>query len=125
MTGRSKGTLAPAVLEEDKLGAEIAEEGVVVLHDDKALKLEQSFSAATLSAARTRTSLLSPPGSKGKDSLVGSETASESVPSTSFALLISGVVGALPRLVAAANGWKWDTDSLTSRQNSSFSSVNS
>ena len=67
----------------------------------------------------------SPPESKGKHSLVGSETASESSPSTSFALLFSGVVGALPRLVAVAKNGEWETDSVTFCQNSSFSSDSS
>ena len=127
-TGAHKLIFANAWPEEDELG-----EGVGAEIDDKGEqfqavggRLGSAFeSSKDLTAALTRISLSSPPGSKGKDSLVGLETASESVPSTSFALLFSGVVGALPRLVAVANGGGWETASVAFRQNSSLSSVSS
>ena len=128
MSGRTTGAheliFASAWPEEDerggsaelgeKIGAEIAD-GVIA----------EKFQHDAVEKFSTALILLSPPGSEGKTSLTCPKTASEFGSATSFALLISGVVGALPRLVLESIGVELaSTDAATSFQKLVFSNVN-
>ena len=125
MSGRTTGArkliiaFAGPEPEEDELGvgvgAEIADKGekfqAVGGQLGSASEFSKDFPAALIHN--------SPPASKGN-------SPTGTLPAPSFALLISGVVGALPRLVAAAiDGEVGPTDDWTFCQNSSSSSVSS
>ena len=119
-TGAHKLNFAAAEHEEDELGvgAEIDDKGEKFQAVGGQLGSASEFSEFSKDFPAALI-LDSPPASKGNSS-------TGALPAPSFALLISGIVGALPRLVAAANdGEVGPTDDWTFCQHSSSSSVRS